>query len=135
MYLQHDSKPVYRPAGKEWRRIPGPVTFEVYQYKIQSKENFYFQFTHKFGSETETSFALSFPFSYQDCLSKCTTIFKNFKDSKAVYFHHETAIYTLEGRKLQLLTISSFKNITEEREDLIPRLFPEYSEIKPRPFK
>jgi hypothetical protein len=93
------------------------------------------QFVHTFKSEEEVFFALSFPFSYKDSLDKCKNIVEKFKSSKTIYAHHETAIHTLEGRKMQLLTISSFKNITNEREDLILGLFPEHSKIADRPFK
>lgn len=41
-------------------------------------------------------------------------------------------MHTIEGRCMKLLTISSYKGITEEREEIIPGLFPE---DLPRPFR
>jgi len=93
------------------------------------------QFVHTFKNEGEVFFALSYPFSYQDSLDKCREIVERFKGSKTIYTHNETAIHTIEGRKMQLLSISSFKDITNEREDFIPDLFPEHSKATDRPFK
>jgi murein tripeptide amidase MpaA len=56
---------------------------------------------------------------------------------KSLYFHRETVYYSIEGRKMEMMTISSRDGITEERE-AVPEdfdakgLFPE-SEPESRP--
>lgn len=42
-----------------------------------------------------------------------------------IYYHRELLIESLEGRKVELLTITSFHGIQMEREQTLPNLFPE----------
>ena len=86
-------------------------------------------------AEEPTFFALSYPFSYQDCLQKFSEFEQKFQTSTSVYYHNEVAVHSIEGRAMQLITISSFDNITTEREDLLPDLFPLHSGVDSRPFK
>jgi len=62
----------------------------------------------------------------------CDEIVKKCEESKTIYAHQETVIYTMEGRCMKLLTISSYTGIIKEREERLPGLFPE---SLPRPFK
>lgn len=62
----------------------------------------------------------------------CDKIVERFADSKSVYAYQETAAHSIEGRCMKLLTISSYRGITKEREEVIPGLFPEGAA---RPFK
>jgi hypothetical protein len=41
-----------------------------------------------------------------------------------VYFMRELLALSLDGRRIDLLTITSYKNLTMDREELIPNLFP-----------
>ena len=43
-------------------------------------------------------------------------MFEKAPPNLGVYFHRETAYYSIEGRKMELLTISSKEGITNERE-------------------
>uniref|UniRef100_A0A336LX69 CSON004345 protein n=1 Tax=Culicoides sonorensis TaxID=179676 RepID=A0A336LX69_CULSO len=43
-----------------------------------------------------------------------------------IYYHRELLIRSYEGRRIDLITISSFHGITEKREDRIQHLFPEF---------
>ena len=52
-------------------------------------------------------------------------------NEKDVYFYRETIVKSLENRSVDLLTISSFKGISEERECRLFGLFPDE---KPRSF-
>lgn len=54
-------------------------------------------------------------------------------NSDDIYYHRECAIKSLEGRRLDILTISSYHNILKEREHRIKDLFP--YENEDRPFK
>lgn len=51
-----------------------------------------------------------------------------------IYYHRECAIKSLEGRRLDVLTISSYHNISMEREDRLSNMFPEESEERPYKF-
>ena len=48
-----------------------------------------------------------------------------FKLLKNVYFKRELLIYSLEDRRIELLTISSYRNISDKKEENIKNLFPE----------
>jgi hypothetical protein len=41
-----------------------------------------------------------------------------FKDVNNIYFHREILFYSLEGRKIEVVTITSRDGITSNREDL-----------------
>lgn len=52
-----------------------------------------------------------------------------------IYYHRECAIRSLEGRRLDVLTISSYYNILTEREARLKDLFPEDNEERPFKFQ
>ena len=52
-----------------------------------------------------------------------------------IYYHRECAIKSLEDRRLDILTISSYHNISTEREDRLSNMFPEKSEERPYKFR
>ena len=90
-------------------------------------------------------FAFSYPFSYQESQEKIDRIerlFTNYQTEKNLYFHRETVYYSIEGRKMEMVTISSRDGITDEYEKLPPEqdgqgLFPEAiedAEARPRLF-
>lgn len=86
-----------------------------------------------------TYFAFTYPFSYTDLqnylkkidakMGKC-----NVTCTDDIYYHRECAIKSLEGRRLDVLTISSYRNISMEREDRLSDMFPEKSEERPYKF-
>ncbi|GFW09092.1 hypothetical protein TNCV_3081841 [Trichonephila clavipes] len=105
--------------------------------------NFIISFCHTLSSEQDsiTYFAFTYPFSYTECqtmlddidnkIGSSLYISKNNKPSEnAVYYCRELLCHSLGGNKIELLTISSCKGLTMEREEKLPDLFPEVS--KPR---
>ena len=62
---------------------------------------------------------------------------KRLKDSETVYMHREVLFHSAEGREMELITLSSYKGITEEREPMINAegLLPWNGSIDKRPFK
>lgn len=50
-----------------------------------------------------------------------------------IYYHHELLTYSLESRRIDLITISSHHGITKLREPRLSNLFPD--ENMPRPYK
>lgn len=97
------------------------------------------QFLHNFTGIKQdelTYFALCYPFSYSDCNQKFDELQERLKDSKTIYFHQEDAVHSIEGRTMKLITISSFDGISNEREDLLPNLFPSHNgDRDQRPFR
>ena len=55
---------------------------------------------------------------------------RKFANIKNAYFHRELLTYSLEGRRVELITITNKTGMVgdEEREDPIDRLFPEGGE-------
>lgn len=90
------------------------------------------------NSKAITYFAFTYPFSYTDLqnyLKRIETRIskRNITSVDDVYYNRECAIKSLEGRRMDLITISSFHNISTEREDRLNNMFPEKNEE--RPFK
>jgi len=55
--------------------------------------------------------------------------------SHVLAFSRELLCYSLEGLRVDLLTISSHDGITEDLEPRLPNLFPDTSQERPRTFK
>ena len=84
------------------------------------------------GPPTETVyFAFSVPWSFEDSQGKIDEIEQRFAAAppeKNLYFHRETVFHSLEGRKMEMMTISSRDSITDEREPIpedAPALYPD----------
>ena len=83
-------------------------------------------FDHLFECDpTEvTYFALTYPFSYNDCQCLLENYENVYKDHPKIYFHRELLTRSIEGRRIDLLTITMRKS-GSELEESIPGLFPE----------
>ena len=103
--------------GLQIRRIMTKV-----QTYFNNDEQFTMQFTHMFAypESCTTYFAFTFPFSYQEAVEQAEGLEIKLKDAPNVYFHKEILYYSLEGRKMELMTISSMDEISEEREPIPP---------------
>lgn len=87
-----------------------------------------------------TYFAFTYPFSYTDLQNHLKKIDakmtkQNVNLADDIYYHRENAINSLEGRRLDILTISSYYNILTEREAKLQDLFPDESEERPFTFQ
>ena len=60
---------------------------------------------------------------------------KKYLNHPSIYFKKELLGYSVEGRKVDLLTISSCSNIEKEREEPILDLFPDPTNERPYKFK
>ena len=91
-------------------------------------------FEHRFDTDPKevTYFALTYPFSYSDCQNLLNKYEKSFANHPKIYFHRELLVKSLQGRRVDLITITSKENQMKDEEDSIPYLFPEG---KPRPLR
>ncbi|XP_076046739.1 cytosolic carboxypeptidase-like protein 5 [Oratosquilla oratoria] len=83
---------------------------------------------------TLTKYAFTYPFTYTEMQNLLDSIDKRFsQDSPSLYYHRELLVRSLDGWRLDLLTISSHLDKALEREARLVGLFPEVN--NPRPFK
>lgn len=89
---------------------------------------------HRFDCDSKevTYFALTYPFSYADSQNLLDKYEKLYANHPKIYFHRELLVTSLEGRRVDLVTITSRENATRDSEDRIPNLFPEG---RPRPLR
>lgn len=153
--------PVFKivPGHLHWERIRDKPTYTVnfilnviipyifknlYKFTIfqldQKGNDFTLSFLYNApeNSKAITYFAFTYPFSYTDLQNYLRRIEvkiskRNLTSADDIYYHRECAIKSLEGRRMDLITISSFHNISTEREDRLNNMFPERNEE--RPFK
>ncbi|XP_020299649.1 cytosolic carboxypeptidase-like protein 5 [Pseudomyrmex gracilis] len=132
--------PVFKivPGHLNWERIRERPT-----YTLDQKGN---EFTLSFlyytpeNSKAITYFAFTYPFSYTDLQNYLKKVDARMGKGSVIseddiYYHRECAIKSLEGRRLDVLTISSYHNITQKREDRLNNMFPELSEERPYKFR
>ncbi|CAK1545938.1 unnamed protein product [Leptosia nina] len=122
------------PGKPQWERIRDrPVhstddnTFTL-SFKYRTSEN----------AKATTFFAFTYPFSFAELQIALNSIdlkmlpLPSPQSLDDIYYYRECLIYSLEGRRVDLLTITSHHGITTEREQRLKNLFPENQE---RPFK
>eukprot|EP00960_Hanusia_phi_P023773 701013-Hanusia_phi.AAC.2 len=128
MYNQ-GMKPVYRlgsSAWDKWERIKDEVT-----YSCGEGRQFQIRFKFRFSSDSPVFFAFSYPYSLEDVKRRIDAIQETVsskqapKKDSAIYFERETLTFSLEGRRMEVLTITDYFGASSEREERIPDLFPE----------
>jgi len=72
----------------------------------------------------KTAIALIHPYSYKECQFFVNYVENKYKNDKDIYFNRNTLIHSPEGRKIDLITISSFDSIKGENEPYINHLYP-----------
>uniref|UniRef100_A0A8D1WZQ4 Cytosolic carboxypeptidase-like protein 5 n=1 Tax=Sus scrofa TaxID=9823 RepID=A0A8D1WZQ4_PIG len=125
------------PTRPRWERIRDRPTFEM------TETQFVLSFVHRFveGRGATTFFAFCYPFSYSDCQDLLNQLDQRFLENHAthtspldtIYYHREILCYSLDGLRVDLLTISSCHGIREDREPRLEQLFPDSG--TPRPFR
>ncbi|KAF6101918.1 ATP/GTP binding protein like 5 [Phyllostomus discolor] len=107
-----------------------------------TETQFVLSFVHRFveGRGATTFFAFCYPFSYSDCQDLLNQLDQRFLESHpthsspldTIYYHREILCYSLDGLRVDLLTISSCHGLRQDREPRLEQLFPDIS--TPRPF-
>jgi hypothetical protein len=123
-----------------------------------AKKQFQIRWAHRFESDDdEVFFALCYPWRYDECQSRLEVIesihcplsggtggesppvpvSENAADPSKIYFHRELLVNSLEGRRVDLITLSDHHGIQPEREALFgqPQLFPDSKRGHVRPQK
>ncbi|CAG0899851.1 unnamed protein product [Cyprideis torosa] len=101
------------PSQPYWDRIPGkPVTY----YYIGPDFVVTFQFKMPIDPGAEVYFAMTYPHNNAKIMAITDRLTSKFLCSSSIYFHREFLCYSAEGRRLDLLTISSFDGIGAEGE-------------------
>jgi cytosolic carboxypeptidase protein 5 len=87
---------------------------------------FYITYTHefKYDDQKTTYFAFTYPFSFEEIQNQSAEIIEKYKNNDTIYVQREVLGRSLEGRPMDMLTISSRHKMTYEREELIDGLFP-----------
>ena len=78
-----------------------------------------FQHAFTYLPTEATFFAFSYPFSFEESTQKLDMLEVRARESPSIYFHREVLYHSLEGRPLEILTISSREGLTTEREDQV----------------
>ncbi|XP_006880663.1 PREDICTED: cytosolic carboxypeptidase-like protein 5 [Elephantulus edwardii] len=125
------------PTRPRWERIRDRPTFEM------TETQFVLSFVHRFveGRGATTFFAFCYPFSYSDCQDLLNQLDQRFMENHpthnspldTIYYHRELLCHSLDGLRVDLLTVSSCHGLQEDREPRLEQLFPDTS--TPRPFR
>uniref|UniRef100_A0AAQ5WXS8 Cytosolic carboxypeptidase-like protein 5 n=1 Tax=Amphiprion ocellaris TaxID=80972 RepID=A0AAQ5WXS8_AMPOC len=116
------------PGKNRWERIRDRPTSEIVD------NQFILSFTHRLlevrGATTYFSFC--FPFSYNECQEMLQHI--RVTAPGTVYYHRELLCHSLDGNRVDLLTVTNCSGMQEEREARLPKLFPDTNTPRPHRF-
>nr|XP_015203938.1 PREDICTED: cytosolic carboxypeptidase-like protein 5 isoform X2 [Lepisosteus oculatus] len=127
------------PVKTRWERIRDRPTFEMVE------NQFILSFTHRFLEVrgATTYFAFCYPFSYGECQDFLLQLDHKFANSMylntnspadSIYYHRELLCYSLDGYRVDLLTVTSCHGMMEEREPRLEKLFPDNRTLRPHRF-
>lgn len=125
------------------RTLPGKPQWErIRDRPIHSTDDNTFTLSFKFRTpenlKATTFFAFTYPYSFAELQIALNSIDMRLLPLPQphtlddIYYHRECLIFSLEGRRVDLLTITSHHGICTEREERLKNLFPDN---QPRPFK
>lgn len=125
--------PVYSAPSTnyEWKYLPTPLK-EVKLIKSALDVTFEYSFTAEDVTD-KVFFAFSFPYTYTQGVDFLAQLEKNFCNHPDIYFHKELLTHSLEGRNIDLLTITAHDpsifsaRQSPEQEPLLDNLFPNHS--------
>ncbi|XP_041815214.1 cytosolic carboxypeptidase-like protein 5 isoform X2 [Chelmon rostratus] len=118
------------PGKNRWERVRDRPTSEIVD------NQFILSFTHRLlevrGATTYFSFC--YPFSYSECQEMLQQFDKSYTNAAqlspssspgTVYYHRELLCNSLDGNRVDLLTVTNCSGMQEEREPRLPKLFPD----------
>ena len=90
--------------------------------EIEAQFNFHFNFDNK---TIPVYFAMTYPYSYSELQDDLALLEKAATFQRSIYFKRELLVKSYEGRRIDLLTISSHSSNREKPEDKVHAgLFP-----------
>ncbi|KAI4882983.1 hypothetical protein NFI96_015784 [Prochilodus magdalenae] len=128
------------PVKMRWERVRDRPMFEV------SESQFTLSFVHRVldVKGTTTYFAFCYPFSYTECQDMLSQLDQKLLSSfhtlgpcspaDSLYYHRELLCYSLDGHRVDLLTVTSCHGMLDEREPRLDKLFPDHSTPRPHRF-
>ncbi|XP_028028900.1 cytosolic carboxypeptidase-like protein 5 isoform X2 [Bombyx mandarina] len=125
------------------RTLPGKPQWErIRDRPVHSTDDNTFMLSFKYRTadnlKATTFFAFTYPFSFAELQIALNSIDLKMlplpppQSPDDIYYYRECLIHSLEGRRVDLLTVSSYHGISTDREEKLTNLFPENHE---RPFK
>ncbi len=134
-------RPVYRNAstGNEWRALPQAVTSKKIPKRVNpvtgddvpAQLHVTWQWT--FDGSSETQFAYCYPQSYADCQALLDELEARFSGPRSsLLMRRELLTTSVDGRRIDLVTITGKVGATGRDEELLPGLFPESNDRPPR---
>ncbi|RXG69340.1 Cytosolic carboxypeptidase-like protein 5 [Armadillidium vulgare] len=92
---------------------------------------------HTVPPENKTTYyAFTYPYTYTELQSFLSILDQRFStDSSSLYYYRELLTTSLDGSRVDLVTITSHSGKLEEREDRLDDLFPEWSFPRPHRFE
>ena len=80
-------------------------------------------------------FAFCYPYSYTECQEKLLQCDEQYSScNHNIYYHRELLCHSLEGRRVDLITISSCDGMSHECESRLSDLFPDTSKTRAKKF-
>uniref|UniRef100_A0A3Q2ZX87 Cytosolic carboxypeptidase-like protein 5 n=1 Tax=Kryptolebias marmoratus TaxID=37003 RepID=A0A3Q2ZX87_KRYMA len=129
------------PGKTRWERIRDRPTTKIVD------NQFILTFTHRLLEVRGATayFSFCFPFSYAECQEMLQHIFlKSIKKlchclpsgsaPGTVYYHRELLCHSLDGNRVDLLTVTNCSGMQDEREARLPKLFSDTNTPRPHRF-
>ena len=113
---------------------------------IESGMKLSFQYNIPEGRKLTVYFAFCYPYSYAECHRHISKLEQHLhvhdperaamgqRDKEEVYYHRELLCRSLDGLRIDLITISSHESITKQQETRLKGLFPNADEERARKF-
>ncbi|XP_040919761.1 cytosolic carboxypeptidase-like protein 5 isoform X2 [Toxotes jaculatrix] len=127
------------PGKNRWERIRDRPTSEIVD------NQFILSFTHRLSEVrgATTYFSFCYPFSYTECQEMLQQLDGSYPNTSqlspssapsSVYYHRELLCHSLDGNRVDLLTVTNCSGMQEEREPRLPKLFPDTNTPRPHRF-
>ncbi|KAM8826242.1 cytosolic carboxypeptidase-like protein 5 isoform 2-T3 [Synchiropus picturatus] len=140
LYNQGMAPLVRTVPGKEcWERIRDRPTCETID------DAFVLSFMHRTSEirGATTYFSFCYPFSYTECQEMLQQLGERFSHisrlsptspPNEVYYHRELLCHSLDGNRVDLITVTNCSGMQDQREPRLARLFPDSDTARPHCF-
>lgn len=123
------------PGRARWERVRDRPAFQMWD------SQFMLSFVHRLLEVRGviTCFSFCYPFSYSECQDMMLQLDLRLLSAahsplESIYYHRELLCHSLDGHRVDLITVSSCHGLLEEREPRLERLFPDLGTPRPHCF-